>query len=331
MLNLVGCDDKDYSDDIDALKKELEETKASIKTLQDLTNALQNQLFIDSYEKTDDGYTLKMSDGSKITVTQGKKGEDGTDAPAITEIKETEDAMEFIFSNGNTITLPKNEKYDVIIIDCEVTDIDREQDFLFTVSVSHFFGYDPFTFPENLEINWGDGWTTGNYRHKYKKIGNYTITIKGKKIHCLKANNIGKVKNIDISQCSNIKYLDLSYCEGNVTLRNSKNLIEIESNSNNDITELNLENLPNLRAVRIGSFYTEKSLLKGINFTDCPKMEILDISSTMLTTIDISGLTNLYDFRCCNTMATIGVWEGFDVTNYSDWSVPEGVKYEVKK
>ena len=51
MLNLVGCDDKDYSDDIDALKKELEETKASIKTLQDLTNALQNQLFIDSYEK----------------------------------------------------------------------------------------------------------------------------------------------------------------------------------------------------------------------------------------------------------------------------------------
>ena len=140
MLNLVGCDDKDYSDDIDALKKELEETKASIKTLQDLTNALQNQLFIDSYEKTDDGYTLKMSDGSKITVTQGKKGEDGTDAPAITEIKETEDAMEFIFSNGNTITLPKNEKYDVITLDIEVTEINRQFEFSFTISDSDYFG-----------------------------------------------------------------------------------------------------------------------------------------------------------------------------------------------
>ena len=55
----VGCDDKDYSSDIDALKKELEETKAAVKTIQDLSNALQNQLFINSYEKTDNGYTLK--------------------------------------------------------------------------------------------------------------------------------------------------------------------------------------------------------------------------------------------------------------------------------
>ena len=29
----VGCDDKDYSSDIDALKKELEETKAAVKTI----------------------------------------------------------------------------------------------------------------------------------------------------------------------------------------------------------------------------------------------------------------------------------------------------------
>ena len=33
LLDLTGCDDKDYSDDIDALKKELAETKAAIKTL----------------------------------------------------------------------------------------------------------------------------------------------------------------------------------------------------------------------------------------------------------------------------------------------------------
>ncbi len=81
--------------------------------------------------------------GVKITVTQGKKGEDGTDAPAITEIKETEDAMEFIFSNGNTITLPKNEKYDVITLDIEVTEINRQFEFSFTISDSDYFGYGP--------------------------------------------------------------------------------------------------------------------------------------------------------------------------------------------
>ena len=114
----VGCDDEDYSSDIDALKKELEETKAAVKTIQDLSNALQNQLFINSYEKTDNGYTLKMSDGSTISVTQGQKGEngtngkdgeDGTDAPTITDINETENALEFVFSDGSIITLPKEE------------------------------------------------------------------------------------------------------------------------------------------------------------------------------------------------------------------------------
>ena len=45
----VGCNDDDYSDDIDALKKELEETKAAVKTNKYLSNDLQNKKFIDSY------------------------------------------------------------------------------------------------------------------------------------------------------------------------------------------------------------------------------------------------------------------------------------------
>ena len=125
----VGCDDEDYSSDIDALKKELEETKAAVKTMQDLSNALQNQLFINSYEKTDNGYTLKMSDGSTISVTQGQKGDDGTDAPTITDINETENALEFVFSDGSVITLPKEEKYDVITLDLEITSSGEKEKF----------------------------------------------------------------------------------------------------------------------------------------------------------------------------------------------------------
>ena len=234
----VGCDDKDYSSDIDALKKELEETKAAVKTIQDLSNALQNQLFINSYEKTDNGYTLKMSDGSTISVTQGQKGEngtngkdgeDGTDAPTISDIKETENALEFVFSDGSIITLPKEEKYDVITIDCEVRAGDNTR-VDFQLRYDEFWGNDPvFPFPEDLEINWGDGRTTGSSEYRYKTSGTYTITIKGKKIYSLNLNELScKIKNIDISQCSNLKGINIDLCEGNITLENAKELTFIE-------------------------------------------------------------------------------------------------------
>lgn len=68
-----------------------------------------------------------MSDGSTISVTQGQKGEDGidgengTNAPTITDINETENALEFVFSDGSVISLPKEEKYDVITFEVTST------------------------------------------------------------------------------------------------------------------------------------------------------------------------------------------------------------------
>ena len=334
----AGCDDDDYSDDIDALKKELEETKASIKTIQDLTNALQNQLFINSYEKTDNGYTLKMSDGSTISVTQGQKGEDGingengTDAPTITDINETEDALEFMFSDGSVISLPKEEKYDVITLDIEITSSWERARFEFIVNHSDYLESGPlYSFPENLEINWGDGRTTGSSEHEYKLAGTYSVTIKAKQIHGLEFKYASKISNIDVSQCSNLKYINLYHCEGDIKIYNSPSLIEIDGDVASQITKLDLENLPNLRCVEIGAFYAESSLLEEMNITNCPKIEILDISSTKLTSIDISGLKNLYEFNCSNSsISTIWVWEGFDPTNFDKWSVPEGVEYKVK-
>lgn len=332
----VGCNDDDYSDDIDALKKELEETKVAVKTIQDLSNALQNQLFIDSYEKTDNGYTLKMSDGSNITITQGQKGEDGedgTDAPTITGINETEDALEFVFSDGTTITLPRDEKYDVITLDIEVTNIgESNQDLRFVISDSEYLGYGPlFSSPENLEINWGDGRTTASAYHDYKTNGVYHVTIKAKQIQGLRFRYAGKISNIDISKCSNIQYLDLNRCEGNIKICNSPNLIEIAGCYN--IPKLDLENLPNLRCVKIGgSPMAEEFPLETLNITNCPKLEILDIHQTKLTNIDISELKNLYELTCYkSSISTIWVWEGFDSSTFDEWSVPEGVECKVKQ
>lgn len=321
----VGCNDDDYSDDIDALKKELEETKAAVKTIQDLSNALQNQLFIDSYEKTDNGYTLKMSDGSNITITQGQKGEDGedgTDAPTITGINETEDALEFVFSDGTTITLPRGEKYDVITFEVTRDTYGPYVELRFSEFDGDYIGYGvSYPYPEDLEINWGDGRTTSSAYHDYKAAGTYTATIKAKRICGFSFGGSSKISNFDISKCSNIQYLSLSRIEGEVKIYNSPNLIEIDGGYG-EKTKLHLENLPNLRCINI-----ESSTLSELNITNCPKLEILDISNTKLSSIDISELRNLYKLDCSNSsISTIWVWEGFDSSTFDEWSVPEGVK-----
>ena len=325
----VGCDDKDYSDDIDALKKELEETKAAVKTIQDLSNALQNQLFIDSYEKTDNGYTLKMSDGSNITITQGQKGEDGedgTDAPTITGINETEDALEFVFSDGTTITLPRGEKYDVITFEVTNHTYAPDVELKFSEFYANYVGFKvSYPYPEDLEINWGDGRVTRSGMHKYKTAGTYTVTMSAKRIYALNLSNTDIISNIDISKCSNIQYLELSRCEGDMKICNSPSLLEIDGSD--DITKLNLENLSNLRCITTGS-----SNLNELNITNCPKIEILDISNTKLSSIDISELRNLYKLDCSNSsISTIWVWEGFDPSTFDEWSVPEGVECKMKQ
>ena len=337
----VGCDDEDYSSDIDALKKELEETKAAVKTIQDLSNALQNQLFINSYEKTDNGYTLKMSDGSTISVTQGQKGEngtngkdgeDGTDAPTITDINETENALEFVFSDGSIITLPKEEKYDVITFEVTSTYSGPYVELRFSEFDGDYIGYGvSYPYPEDLEINWGDGKTTASAYHQYKTAGTYTVTIKAKRICGLSFGSSSQISNIDVSQCSNLKYLDSSHYEGDMKICNSPNLIEIDGFY--DITKLHLENLPNLRCVNIGGSPMAKEFpLESLNIINCPKIEILDIPYTKLTSIDISELKNLYEFNCNNSsISTIWVWDGFDPSTFDEWRVPEGVECKIKQ
>lgn len=47
-----------------------------------------------------------------------------------------------------------------------------------------YIGYGvSYPYPEDLEINWGDGKTTASAYHQYKTAGTYTVTINAKRIY----------------------------------------------------------------------------------------------------------------------------------------------------
>lgn len=71
MLASVGC--KDYDDDIQDLNNRVDKAVASITELRGLIEA---GSVITSVEKTDSGVTVKLSDGSSYTLTNGEKGQD---------------------------------------------------------------------------------------------------------------------------------------------------------------------------------------------------------------------------------------------------------------
>jgi len=71
MLASVGC--KDYDDDIQDLNNRLDKAVASIQELRDLVEA---GSVIEKVEKTDDGVTVVLSDGTSWTLTNGQDGQD---------------------------------------------------------------------------------------------------------------------------------------------------------------------------------------------------------------------------------------------------------------
>lgn len=73
-VSFVGC--KDYDDDIDNLQEQIDANKQSIK---DVEAAIQAGKFVVSYSAITNGYELTLSDGSKLTITNGKDGKDGAD------------------------------------------------------------------------------------------------------------------------------------------------------------------------------------------------------------------------------------------------------------
>ena len=83
---LVGCDTDDLRNDIDELKNRVESLEAQVSAINDNVNAL--KVFADggktisSYEETESGYKLVLSDNTVLNITQGQPGQ--VDVPEIT-------------------------------------------------------------------------------------------------------------------------------------------------------------------------------------------------------------------------------------------------------
>lgn len=79
LFALVGCKTDDLEKDIDSLKDRVTSLEAQVSLLNDNLNAirviLDGSKTISSYTSENGTYTLTLSDGSTITLTQGSEGQ----------------------------------------------------------------------------------------------------------------------------------------------------------------------------------------------------------------------------------------------------------------
>ncbi|MDI9521925.1 MAG: hypothetical protein QM237_01505 [Bacteroidota bacterium] len=121
MIILAGCTD------LDDINRQLDEQEKELATVRALLNAMTNKVSVVSYKELPDGsgYELTMSDGTKITLkhgakgnqgergAKGRQGEDGQDASADLTITETDDVVIIVY-NGVTYTIAKESSSPVI-------------------------------------------------------------------------------------------------------------------------------------------------------------------------------------------------------------------------
>lgn len=93
-LTLASCeyDDSNLWNEMEEVKNRVtlleeavEKANGDISALQTIVSALQNNVYVTSVETTDNGYTLKFSDGKTATISNGK---DGVNAPAVSVRKD---------------------------------------------------------------------------------------------------------------------------------------------------------------------------------------------------------------------------------------------------
>ena len=68
---------------VTALEEAVKKTNNDISTLQTIVEALQKMVYVTSVQTTANGYVINFSDGTTATITNGKDGANGTNAPII--------------------------------------------------------------------------------------------------------------------------------------------------------------------------------------------------------------------------------------------------------
>ena len=74
-------------DRVTALEKAVENANSDISALQIIVDALQNNVYVTNVETTEDGYTIKFSDGTEASITNGQ---DGVNAPIVSVQQDTD-------------------------------------------------------------------------------------------------------------------------------------------------------------------------------------------------------------------------------------------------
>lgn len=116
---MVGCsyDDDAIWDKVNGLEEQIDKNRDDIATLTALMDALSGGKVIVATETTDEGVVLTFSDGSKVTIRNGKDGEngkdgadgeDGKDGDSMFEsIEESDTEVIITLTDGRVIRLPK--------------------------------------------------------------------------------------------------------------------------------------------------------------------------------------------------------------------------------
>ena len=108
-ISLTSCsyDDTDLWNEVEGIKdrvQTLEEavtkTNEDIAALQTIVNALQNNVYVTSVNTTANGYTITFSDGTTATISNGKDGANGTNAPVVSIEQDSTDKNYYWTING---------------------------------------------------------------------------------------------------------------------------------------------------------------------------------------------------------------------------------------
>ena len=102
-------------------KEEMEELKTRVSEIESILQAYENNLMITSVEKTQQGYIIVFSDGSKAEIKDGKDGQNGSDAgSSISSITVNDNDVTFVLADGTTFSIPF---YNALDITFETSDL----------------------------------------------------------------------------------------------------------------------------------------------------------------------------------------------------------------
>ena len=98
-LLLLGCSDKYDDSDI---RQNIESLQHRIETLETVMRAYENNLLVHSITPTENGYEITFSDGSSVSITNGKNADN-------IEVSQDDDAVYFKLPDDTVITIPKGD------------------------------------------------------------------------------------------------------------------------------------------------------------------------------------------------------------------------------